>query len=113
MGNKISRKEREYLKKYNADTLTVKDWQVIRSVFRTMFRKSKTAIYTKEFNKAINNISRSTDKEIFMRYYIQKQSLTKISMDMFYDELTIRAHLRRAVRHFACAYCSNFTRMFR
>jgi hypothetical protein len=83
MGNKISRKEREYLKKYKADTLTLtlKDWQVIRSMFRIMFRQSKTAINTKEFNKAINNISRSTDKEIFIRYYIQKQSLTRISID--------------------------------
>ena len=112
MGSKISEKDKEYLKEYNADTLTVKDWQVIRSVFRIMFRQSKTAIYTKEFQKALNNIIHSTDREIFIRYYMQKHSLTKISMDMFYDESTVRAHLRRAVRQFACVYCGNFTRMF-
>ncbi|MGF2009103.1 hypothetical protein [Lactococcus lactis] len=107
----LTREDRKQLMFYNAEHLTSQEWRIIRSVFRKLFRNSKKATQAKEFKHALDNIKDYERRDIFIKYYVEKQGIVKLSMDKHYDESVVRSRLRKATREFAFVYFDNFTRL--
>lgn len=111
MAYSLTKEDRKKLKFYNAEHLTSQEWRIIRSIFRKLFSNSKKATHSKEFIKALEHIRDDKRRDLFLKYYVDKQGIVKLSMDMHYDESVIRQRIREATRDFAFAYFDNFTRL--
>ncbi|MGL5895744.1 MAG: hypothetical protein ACRCZN_02005 [Lactococcus lactis] len=91
---------------YGTYDISAKDWRTIRSMLRVVLRQSETARKSKNVNEAIKNITRAEDRDVFIKYFINGQSIVNISMEQYFHIETVKNYLRRGTKEFVAVYCN-------
>jgi len=81
-----------------------KDWRTIRSMLRILFNQSENASERK-VREAIKNITRDDDRNVFINYFLRRQSIVKIAMNEYYSIDSVKRYLKRGTKEFIIAYC--------
>lgn len=90
--------------------LSGQQWHDVRFALRLIIRNKKSAAKSDLISNAINAIKDKYGnpdlemQEMFYHYYVDGWGIVKISMSMYYDESTIRKHLKIATRQFVAEY---------
>ncbi|PCR98980.1 hypothetical protein RT41_GL000550 [Lactococcus fujiensis JCM 16395] len=90
--------------------LTNKQWHDIRFALRLIIRHKHNAHKSELINDAIKAIVDKDGKQdvesqlMFRHYYIEGWGITKIVMNMYYEESTVRKHIKKATEQFAEVY---------
>lgn len=92
------------------EELTNKQWHDVRFALRLIIRNKHNAYTSKLITEALQAIvDKNGNQDIetqimFIHYYIEGWGIVKITMNMYYDEKTVREHLKKATRQFASIY---------
>lgn len=71
----------------------------LRRLFKDkLFRQSLGVWY------ATQKITSGIDREMFVRYFVNKESTVKISLEMYYDRRSVERHIDKAVIEFAMVW---------
>lgn len=84
--------------------ISEEEWRIIRAALKLILRRSKSVRKSSEVKRAVNCITRSEDREVFIAYYLKDCSVTNIHLNHYFSERTVIKYLNRAVKEFVIAY---------